>query len=156
MGWVEVWEWVWLGGGRVWLGWDSVQRAVVEGRVRLVGVELAQEWSWVGWIKGRYGGSEFGLGGESGPWRSVRMRSWVGGKDLILYGDLEGISGIAPCGYIHGSSYTIPIPHTPYPTQPTPSPQPNPSIQPQPFTIAPTLIPPAPLCPTHRKDSHQS
>ena len=50
MGWVEVWEWVWLGGGRVWLGWDSVQRAVVEGRVRLVGVELAREWSWVGWI----------------------------------------------------------------------------------------------------------
>ena len=46
MGWVEAWEWVWMGGGRVCLGWDSVRRAVdmVEGRVELVGVELAREW----------------------------------------------------------------------------------------------------------------
>ena len=31
------------------LGWDSVRRTVdmVEGRVELVGVELAREWSWV-------------------------------------------------------------------------------------------------------------
>ena len=44
MGWVVVWEWDWLGGGRVCLGWDSVRRAVdmVEGRVELVG------WSRVG------------------------------------------------------------------------------------------------------------
>ena len=62
MGWVEVWEWVWLEGGMVCLGWDSVQRAVdmVEGRVELVAVELAREWSWVGWRQGRYGGWELG------------------------------------------------------------------------------------------------
>ena len=40
MGWVDVWEWVWLGGGRVCLGWDSIRRAVdmVESRIELVGV----------------------------------------------------------------------------------------------------------------------
>ena len=42
MGWIVVWEWVWLGGGRVCLGrWVSVRRAVDmdEGRVGLVGVD---------------------------------------------------------------------------------------------------------------------
>ena len=92
MGLVEALEWVWLGGGRVCLGWDSVWRAVdmVEGRVELVGVELAREWSWVGWRQGRYGGYggwEFALGGENGVWRAVGMRSWVGGEDMVLYGD---------------------------------------------------------------------
>ena len=35
MGWVEVWEWVWLGGDRCVWGWDSVRRVVdiVGGRV---------------------------------------------------------------------------------------------------------------------------
>ena len=58
MGLVELWEWVWLGRGGVCLGWDSVRRAVVmhEGRVELVGVELARESSWVGWRQGRCGG----------------------------------------------------------------------------------------------------
>ena len=52
-----MWEWVWLGGGRVCLGWDSVRRAV-EGRVELVGIELAREWSWVdGGRVGMVGGS---------------------------------------------------------------------------------------------------
>ena len=39
------------GVGCVW-GWDSVRRVVdiVESRVGLVGVELAREWSWVGWM----------------------------------------------------------------------------------------------------------
>ena len=33
-------------------GWDSVRRAVdkVEDRVGLVGIELAREWSRVGWM----------------------------------------------------------------------------------------------------------
>ena len=59
MGWVEVWEWVWFRGDRVCLGWDSVRRTVdmIEGRVELVGIELAREWSWAGWRQGRYGGS---------------------------------------------------------------------------------------------------
>ena len=56
MGWVEVWKWEWvlLGGGSVCLGLDSVRRAVdmVEGRGGLAGVELAQEWSRVGWVAG--------------------------------------------------------------------------------------------------------
>ena len=41
------WKGVWC----VW-GWDSVRRVVdmVEGRVELVGVELAREWSWLGWM----------------------------------------------------------------------------------------------------------
>ena len=66
MGWVEVWKWVWLRRGRVCLWWDSASRAVdmVEGRVELVGVELAREWSGVGWRQGRYGGWEFGLCGR--------------------------------------------------------------------------------------------
>ena len=89
MGWVEVWEWVWLGGGKVCLGWDSVRRAVymVEGLVELVGVELVREWSWVEWRQSGhsvYGGCEFGLGGENGVWRAVRMRPWVGGEDMVL------------------------------------------------------------------------
>ena len=47
---------------RVCLGWDSVRRAVdmVEGRVELVGVELAREWRCVGWRQGRYGGYRVG------------------------------------------------------------------------------------------------
>ena len=55
MGWVEVREWVRLEGARVCLGRDSVRRAVdmVEGRVELVGVELAREWIWVGLRQGR-------------------------------------------------------------------------------------------------------
>ena len=62
------------------LGWDSVRRAVdmVEGRVELIGVELAREWSWVGWRHGRHGGYgwwEFGLDGGNGVWRAVRMQS---------------------------------------------------------------------------------
>ena len=36
MGWVEVWEWAWLGGCRECLGWDSVQRAVDMSKVCLV------------------------------------------------------------------------------------------------------------------------
>ena len=40
----------------------------------LVGVELTREWSWVEWMKGRYGRCEFVLGGERGVWRVVRMR----------------------------------------------------------------------------------
>ena len=32
-----------------------------------------------------YGEWEFGLGGENGMWRAVRMRSWVGGEDMVLY-----------------------------------------------------------------------
>ena len=59
MGWVEVWEWVWLGGSRVCLGgWDTARRTVdmVQGRVGLVGVEFAREWSWVGLMLCRYDG----------------------------------------------------------------------------------------------------
>ena len=132
MGWVEVWGWVWLGGGRMCLGWDSVRRAVdmVEGRVELVGVELAREWSWVGWRQGRYcghGGWEFGLGGENEVWR---MRSWVG-EDMVLYGDWVGISRVALCGYIHSSPYTSSTPDTPHPPNPLllpiPIPYPNPT-----------------------------
>ena len=33
MGWVEVWEWVWLGWGRVCLRWDSVRRVLIWSRV---------------------------------------------------------------------------------------------------------------------------
>ena len=47
------------------------------------------------WRQGRYGwygGWEFGLGCENGVWRAVRMRSWVGGEDMVLYGDRVGIS----------------------------------------------------------------
>ena len=40
IGWVEVWEWIWLGGGRVCLG-------VGQCRIGLVEVELEREWSWV-------------------------------------------------------------------------------------------------------------
>ena len=133
MGWVEVWEWVWLGGDRVCLGWDSVRRAVdmVEGRVELAGVELVREWSWMGWRPCRYGGWEFGLGGENGVWRAVRMRSWVGGEDMVLYGDWVEISGVALCGYIHSSPYTISTPDTPHPPNPLllpiPMPHPNPT-----------------------------
>ena len=29
----------------------------------------------------------FGIGVENGVWRAVRMRSWVGGEDMVLYGD---------------------------------------------------------------------
>ena len=38
MGWVEVWEWVWLGGSIVCLRSDSVRRAMdmVKGRVELL------------------------------------------------------------------------------------------------------------------------
>ena len=69
------------------LGWDSVRSAVdmVEGRVELVGVELAREWRLVEWRQSRYGGWEFGLGGENGVWRAVCMR--VGGEDMLLNGD---------------------------------------------------------------------
>ena len=118
------------------VGWDSVRRAVdmVEGRVELVGVELEREWSWVGLRHGRYGGYrlwEFGLGGENGVWRAVRMQSWVGGEDIVLYWDWVGISGVALCGYIHSSPYTIPIPDTPHPPNPlllpVPIPHPNPN-----------------------------
>ena len=42
------------GVGCVWGGIVAVD--VVEGRVKLVGVELAREWSWVGWRQGVYGG----------------------------------------------------------------------------------------------------
>ena len=78
------------------------------------------------------------------------MRSWVGGEDMVLYRDRVGVSGVALCGYIHSSPYTIPTPDTPHPPNPVllpipnPTPQPNPSTQ---FIIAPTLVPPAPLCP---------
>ena len=27
-------------------------------------------------------------------WRAVRVRSWVGGEDMMLYGDWVGISGV--------------------------------------------------------------
>ena len=52
LGRVEVWEWVWLGGGRCVCLWDSLRSVfdMVEGRVGLVGVELTREWSWVGWM----------------------------------------------------------------------------------------------------------
>ena len=139
MGWVEVWEWVWLGGGRVCLGWDSIRRAVdmVEGQVELVGVELVREWSWVGWRQGRYGGYDgckFGLGGENGVWRVVRMRPWVGRGGMVLYGDWVEISGVALCGYIHSSPYTIPTPDTPHPPNlllpPIPISHPNPTYLP--------------------------
>ena len=93
---------------------------MIEGRVELVGVELAREWSWVGWRQGRYGGYggwEFGLFGENGVWRAVRMRSLVGWEDMVLYGDWVGMSGVALCWYIHSSPYTIPTPNTP--THPT-------------------------------------
>ena len=45
MGWAEVWDGVWFGGGRVRLGWDSVRRVVdmVDGRIGSVGVELERE-----------------------------------------------------------------------------------------------------------------
>ena len=84
MGWVWWGSWVGLrcGSGSGWEGvgcvclWDSVRSVfdMVEGRVGLVGVELTREWSWVGWMLGRYGGCEFVLGGESAVWRAVRMR----------------------------------------------------------------------------------
>ena len=69
-----------MGGGRVCLEWDSVRRAVdmVEDRVEFIGVELAREWSCVGWRQGRFGGYgwwEFGLGCENGVWLAVRMLS---------------------------------------------------------------------------------
>ena len=56
-------------------GWDSVRKAMemVEGRVEFVVVELAQDWSWKGWMQNKYGGWEFGLCGENGVWRAVRM-----------------------------------------------------------------------------------
>ena len=115
------------------LAWDSVGRAVdmVEGRVELVGVELAREWSWMGWRQGRYGGYdgwEFGLGGGNRMWRAVRMRSLVGREDMVLYGDWVGISGVALCGYIYSSPYTIPTPGTPHPhLLPINIPHPNPT-----------------------------
>ena len=40
-------------------------------------------------------------------WRVVRIGSGVGGKDLVLYRDWVGISGIALSGRIHSSLYTI-------------------------------------------------
>ena len=49
----------------------------------------------MGWRQGRYGGYggwKFGLGGENGVWRAVRMRSWVGGEDMVLYRDWVGIN----------------------------------------------------------------
>ena len=126
-----VWWGKWVGlrygsgsgwGGRVCLGWDSVRRAVdmVEGRVELVGVELAQKCSWVGWRQGTcrydgYGGWEFGLGGENGVWQAWSL---IGGEDMVLYGDMVGISGVALCGYILSSPYTILTPDTPHPPNP--------------------------------------
>ena len=81
------------------------------GSVGLVGVELARGWDGcrVGMVVGR----------ESLVWRAVRMRSGVGGEDLVLYGDL---SGVALPGYIHSSPYTIPTPDTPHFTPPHPTP----------------------------------
>ena len=61
----------------------------------------------MGWRQGRYGGWEFGLGGENGVWQVVHMRSWIGGEDMVLYGDWVGISGVVLYGYIHSSPYII-------------------------------------------------
>ena len=33
-----------------------------------------------------------GLGGEKEVWRAARMRSWVGGEDMVWYGDWVEIS----------------------------------------------------------------
>ena len=67
----------------------------------------------MGWV-GMVGGWEFGLGGEIGVWRSVRMRSGVGGEDLVLSGDWVGIRAVALCWYIHSSPYNYPnTRHTP-------------------------------------------
>ena len=105
--------------------------------------------SWVGWRQGRYGGYgewEFGLGSENGVWRTMRLRSRVGGEDMVLYGDWVGISGVALCGYIHSSPYTIPIPDTPHLPNllllQIPIPHPDPthlpnSSQPQPSSLPP-------------------
>ena len=38
-------------------------------------------WSWLGWMQGRYGGWEFGLGGERGCGEQY-IRSGVGGERL--------------------------------------------------------------------------
>ena len=48
MGWVEVWEWVWLGEERVCLGVGYCTEDCGYGQIGLVGVELEREWSWVG------------------------------------------------------------------------------------------------------------
>ena len=80
---------------------------------------------------GGYGGWEIGLGGENGVWRAMRVRSWVGGEDMVFYGDWVEISEVVLCGYIHSSPYTIPTPDTPHPPNPfllpIPIPHPNPT-----------------------------
>ena len=104
------------------VGYCSEGGGYGRGRVVFVGVELAREWSWVGWTYGRYGGWGFWVCGESGVRRAVLMRSGVGGEDLVLYGDKwSSAVWVHPQLSLHYPN-TRQVP----PTQPTPTPNSTP------------------------------